>query len=497
MKLIIGYARLSTVEQGIGITLEQQIHRLKEAGAEEVYYDLESGRKDNRLKLNQLITEAKQGKVKKIICTRVDRFSRKASSTIKIVEELYSQYNVDFEFLDEPFLKNLEDPNTKMMLGMQAILAQRESDCISQRIKNGVRYKRFKGLPLNNKTSYGYSVNPITKSYILNKTPYLCLINSRDTAQGISEADIAREIIMNFFRLKSVAAALKEIHLKYGIPFKNSSAKDSIGLMSTGHAARWIRNPILRGHTAYTKEEILNQYSGSSRFDRGFTNLDDYTIVKDTHPTETLLSEGEFEIIDIILNSCAAGPVTGIKSKAYFNGIIFCEKCRKAMTTRHGEKYLYYFCRYSRADCPNNKSIREDELHRLIVQEVFHKSREMHSLEENLEKVNYSSDNLDRLQKKLDTILELLRDDPNDDTLLAARNNYIIQMSNERNYLNLPLEKVIDKTAIEIINHPALKNIGFIYPLSHDNRRIIYHKLINKIVISNGEVKSIQFNILL
>ena len=48
MGSVVGYARLSTAEQAKGQSLEQQIARLKEAGAQEVTYDLMSGTSERR-----------------------------------------------------------------------------------------------------------------------------------------------------------------------------------------------------------------------------------------------------------------------------------------------------------------------------------------------------------------------------------------------------------------------------------------------------------------
>ena len=77
MRKIVGYARLSTQEQASGQTLEQQIDNLKEAGAEEIFYDLASGSEGELKKRKQflkMLDEADKGEIKKIICTRIDRF---------------------------------------------------------------------------------------------------------------------------------------------------------------------------------------------------------------------------------------------------------------------------------------------------------------------------------------------------------------------------------------------------------------------------------------
>ena len=63
MTITIGYARVSTEEQAIGShALEQQIQRLKDAGATQVFYDVISGSKNDRKQYNQVIFLLKEPK---------------------------------------------------------------------------------------------------------------------------------------------------------------------------------------------------------------------------------------------------------------------------------------------------------------------------------------------------------------------------------------------------------------------------------------------------
>ncbi|NMG18484.1 recombinase family protein [Brasilonema bromeliae] len=52
--MIVGYARVSTNAQANGEALDQQIARLKAAGAEDIFVDVESGRSVKRIISYQL-----------------------------------------------------------------------------------------------------------------------------------------------------------------------------------------------------------------------------------------------------------------------------------------------------------------------------------------------------------------------------------------------------------------------------------------------------------
>ncbi|AUB40540.1 Site-specific DNA recombinase related to the DNA invertase Pin [Nostoc flagelliforme CCNUN1] len=174
---IAGYARLSTREQARGQTLEQQIDRLKKAGATEIYHDLESGRKDSREQFQKLISDAEANKISKIICTRVDRFSRNMVTTVSTAKKLFEQYRVTLLFLDDPDM-NLDSSDGLFMFTLKASLAQRESDQISERVRHGKEYQRANGLAVSTKPPYGYIINKQRK-YELDKRPTLCLLSQR------------------------------------------------------------------------------------------------------------------------------------------------------------------------------------------------------------------------------------------------------------------------------------------------------------------------------
>jgi len=86
--MIIGYARVSSREQSENShALEQQIARLRAAGAKDIYTDIESGSKNSRPKFKQLITDCKLGKISEVIVTRLDRLTRSLVTLRKTVDQ--------------------------------------------------------------------------------------------------------------------------------------------------------------------------------------------------------------------------------------------------------------------------------------------------------------------------------------------------------------------------------------------------------------------------
>ncbi|MEB3353456.1 MAG: recombinase family protein, partial [Cyanobacteriota bacterium] len=83
---VVGYARLSTQEQAEGQALEQQIDRLRKAGATAVIQDLDSGAKDHREGFTRLLELVRTRQVDRVIATRLDRLSRRAATTCELAD---------------------------------------------------------------------------------------------------------------------------------------------------------------------------------------------------------------------------------------------------------------------------------------------------------------------------------------------------------------------------------------------------------------------------
>ncbi|MFN5753469.1 MAG: recombinase family protein, partial [Pseudanabaena sp.] len=130
----IGYARVSTREQSENShALEQQIARLKAAGATEIYSDVESGSKNSRPKFKQLIADCKLGRISEVIVTRLDRLTRSLVTLRKTVDE-FNLAKVGLVALDDAI-----DTTTaagKFHLNMLGSLAEMEVDRLSERVKH-------------------------------------------------------------------------------------------------------------------------------------------------------------------------------------------------------------------------------------------------------------------------------------------------------------------------------------------------------------------------
>ena len=139
--MIYGYARVSTVRQmKNGNSLEDQIAKLKEAGALEVVCDSYTGTKMERPEFSALLDRLQPGD--KLIVTKLDRFARTAVEGGAIVKELHEK-GVTIHILNMGIADNT--PMGKLMVTMLLAFAEFERDMVVERTQAGKAIARADG----------------------------------------------------------------------------------------------------------------------------------------------------------------------------------------------------------------------------------------------------------------------------------------------------------------------------------------------------------------
>ena len=81
-----GYARVSTIKQGRGNSLDEQLAALFSSGCDEVIEEKFSGKTNDRPQLKLLLNKLKEGDT--FTVTKLDRFARSLIDGTKLVQEL-------------------------------------------------------------------------------------------------------------------------------------------------------------------------------------------------------------------------------------------------------------------------------------------------------------------------------------------------------------------------------------------------------------------------
>ncbi|MBD2455224.1 recombinase family protein [Nostoc sp. FACHB-87] len=509
LEITLGYARVSSREQAVNShALEQQIQRLKDNGANLIIYDVQTGKKDNRPGLLKVMQLVKEDEITEVIITRLDRLGRSVPLIRKNIS-VFQETGVNLRVLDQ--LIDLRTSHGMFMVNLLASLAEMEVDQLSERVKHGKQHRR-KQQAACECVPFGYKAEKLR--YQLDTTSFLCLLNERpinytdlsneediEKLPGITIAQLARDCIDIFLRTKGVSRATSEIFQKYGIQHTQSkkNGNDKIFHWTPAGLKRWLKNPVLCGHTVYNKR--IKTSAGQ----RKEVNPKDWQIIYDTHLNDRLISDEEStEILRILeFNSSRPGPALfnydssnfdSYGEFAYQRGIVYCAECNTKCITKTRQsknKYHYYACRHAGKGCNNRKGTRKDAIERALIDYLLHKSVVLQTRDSDkncdFTEIPIKSEKLKKLETRLAKLEEITDFDPE---LEALKEKTFREIQEEINPFS---SNAIDtKTVDEIIQ--AGNNLFIWYTLSEDDKVAIYSRLVEKITVCNGAVVSIVLN---
>ncbi|MGB7249075.1 MAG: recombinase family protein, partial [Phormidesmis sp.] len=316
MARIIGYARVSSREQAENShALEQQVARLRAAGAEDVITDVQSGSKANRAGLQQIMQLVEEQRIEEVIITRLDRLARSIVTTKKVID-LFRRQEVNLRALDDAL--DLKTSAGRLHINIISVFAEAEADLLSERVQHGWQNLRDRKVAMN--PPFGYI--KVDDRFALDHTPFLCLL---DDQHMYTKAEVARWCIEAFFQAKSLRGAIRLINERYGIrTFANPAgttgrtARGVFRWSPTGYRG-WLTSPVLCGHTCYRRK-----VKGQRRLQQ------DWDVHYNTHPQQRLLSDVEAVDIATILKLNRQHRGYGAESKPKYplSGLVYCAECR-------------------------------------------------------------------------------------------------------------------------------------------------------------------------
>lgn len=160
---IYGYARISTDE--VRQHIDRQLRELETMGVpqENIYYDIASGTKTDRIEFNRLLKRVSRGDT--IVSTEPSRISRSVRHLIEIMD-----------FVVEKGLKlvlgnfvidctnDMPDPMTVATIQIMGVFSQLERDLLSARVRSGMVSAKARGKQIGRKVVN--SVSDIPSNFI-------------------------------------------------------------------------------------------------------------------------------------------------------------------------------------------------------------------------------------------------------------------------------------------------------------------------------------------
>jgi len=132
----IGYARVSTQDQELGL----QLDALKQADCEKIYQEKVSGATRARPQLDALLDQLRKGDV--VIVWKLDRLARSLKDLVALVNQIQEK-GASFHSVNDQIDTN--SAHGKFTFHIFAALAEFERDIISERTKAGLASARARG----------------------------------------------------------------------------------------------------------------------------------------------------------------------------------------------------------------------------------------------------------------------------------------------------------------------------------------------------------------
>lgn len=195
--IIYGYARCSTSEERQDINRQKrELVKLGVTDETKIYWEYESGTKEDRTELSKLLNIVKSGDT--IITTEVSRLTRSTKHLCEILQFVQDKHlilNIGGSFIVD-CSKGEIDPMTQGMIMMWGVFSEMERNIISQRVKSGLANAKAKGKKLGRPQT---NINKIPDKFF----KYYQLF--KDEKIGISEmarlCNLSRPTIYNYIAI--------------------------------------------------------------------------------------------------------------------------------------------------------------------------------------------------------------------------------------------------------------------------------------------------------
>lgn len=156
------YARQS-VDKADSISIESQIEYCKyetHGTPYKTYVDRGfSGKNTDRPQFLKMMSDIRDGNIRRVICYKLDRCSRSILDFTKMMDEL-QKYNVEFISCTEKF--DTSTPLGRAMLSICVVFAQLERETIQQRIFDAYHSRSGRGFYMGGRIPFGFRLEDYT-----------------------------------------------------------------------------------------------------------------------------------------------------------------------------------------------------------------------------------------------------------------------------------------------------------------------------------------------
>lgn len=371
-KLVCAYARVSSDKDAMLHSLSAQVQYYKDYITRnndwlfvKVYYDEGiSGTKQDRPAFQQMLQDAKDGKIDLIITKSISRFARNTVTLLEAVRQLKS-YDVDVYF-EEQRIHSISSDG-ELMLTILASYAQEEARSVSENMKWRVKRNFEEGKPWG-RAPYGYIIEN-SKFVIVPK-----------------EAEAVR-LIFKLYLDGIGSYRIKDIMNKSEYPTRNNC------LWTETTIRGMLKNYIYTGNAVFQTTYVKNYITKKKAKNNGEKPM---YHVEECH--EPIINIEDYDKVQKIINERSEKIHMGITPKDNpFKGKLICAHCGCTFRMKKNYKKFIWKCgtyvRFGSKGCLS-KQIPNDALQALTKEILGVDELTSEIIKEKIEKVIVGDDRL-------------------------------------------------------------------------------------------------------
>lgn len=500
---IVAYLRVSTAEQAEeGYSIDAQENVIRQKCEQEgnvlvaVYADKGISGKSmtNRLQLQQMLKDAKEGKFDEVWVWKTNRLARNQYDLLTIVKEL-ERYNVAFKSCSEAF--ETTTSAGRLMMNLLASIGEFERETIVDNVKMGMKQRARTG-KWNGGIVLGY------KSVIVNE-------NNTKLEVVPEEASTVRKIFELYASGKGLKAITNQLNHE-GYKTKKGN------MFGTGGIKDILMNPVYIGKISYNVRE-----NWSEKRRKGYNK--NPIIVDGEH--EAILPTELWEKVQEMYKLKCGKPKKTFESNYILTGLMKCPVCGASMAGGRTKKKRkdgtfsvtrYYVCgnwRNKGTSACNSNGVRADYAEEYVltrIKEVVFNEKILKDIVRNLNKERTDVikplekeqeqliRNLKELENRKNRVFELYKDGTIDKSTLAQRMEAIIADIDVQSKRRIQIQKELESNDSLSIPYEVVKNtLGNFHKLLEitvpEDKKTILQLIISKITIKNKkDIDSIELH---
>jgi site-specific DNA recombinase len=369
------------------------------------YYvdDGRTGTDYDRPDFQRMIHDVESGKVNCVICKNLARAFRNYSDQGYFIESFFPLHGTRFITLGDPKVDTYLNPEA--VSGMEVPINGLMNDRFAAQTSNSVRRtfdtKRRNGEFIGAFAPYGYEKHPSDKNALVIDEEAAQVV--RDIFQWFVYGDgstefvtdengVEQEVLKGSMSKEGIARKLNELgvpnptlyKVQRGYKYKNPHAKQNDGLWMGTSVSRILKNKVYIGTMVQGKQRVISY----KVHDTISVPEEEWYQKDDTH--EGIIPLELFEKAQE-LHSMDTRTAPGKRETYLFSGFLKCADCKKSMTRRASNGFVYYNCstykRKSKDKCTIH-TMRLDVLEKTVLVVIQKHIELVESLEKVIDNIN-------------------------------------------------------------------------------------------------------------